>query len=96
MCERTLTIAEGQFFRSLNRNFNDLFRRKHGGKRFWSVATQGQQALAKGGKIPLRRGVKSPSAEIDQLLDSGNLHVIKAEGEYSRYMKLYTEALDLR
>lgn len=52
--------------------------------------------MSRAGKIPLRRSVKSPSAEIDQLLDSGNLHVIKAEGEYSRYMKLYTEALDLR
>lgn len=60
------------------------------------LSAEGQQALSRAGKIPLRRGVKSPAEEIDRLLDSGNLHVIKAEGEYSRYMKLYTEALDLR
>ena len=31
------------------------------------------------------------STDIDRLLDSGNLHVIRTEGEYSRYMKLYLE-----
>ena len=33
------------------------------------------------------------STDIDRLLDSGNLHVIRTEGEYSRYMKLYNEVL---
>ena len=54
------------------------------------------QALARAGKIPLRRGVKSLSREIDQLLESENLHVIKPEGDYSRCMKLYNEILSAR
>ncbi len=41
-------------------------------------------------------GVKSLSKEIDQLLESENLHVIGPEGEYSRYMKLYNEILAVR
>jgi len=60
------------------------------------LSVEGQQALVRAGKIPLRRGVKSPSKEIDQLLESENLHVIGAEGEYSRYMKLYNEILGVR
>lgn len=44
----------------------------------------------------LRRGVKSPSREIDQLLESENLHVIRPEGDYGRYMKLYNEILAVR
>lgn len=60
------------------------------------LSVEGQQALARAGKIPLRRGVKSLSKDIDQLLESGNLHVIKPEGEYSRYMKLYNEILGMR
>lgn len=60
------------------------------------LSSEGQQALVKAGKIPLRRHIKSPAAEIDQLLDSGNLHVIRTEGEYGRTMKLYSEALGTR
>ncbi|HEY3302368.1 MAG TPA: ABC transporter substrate-binding protein [Candidatus Binatia bacterium] len=60
------------------------------------LSQEGQQALARAGKIPLRRGVKSPSKDIDQLLESDNLHVIKPEGDYSRYMKLYNEFLAVR
>lgn len=60
------------------------------------LSAEGQQALSRAGKIPLRRGVKSPAQEIDRLLDSGNLHVIRNEGEYSRYMKLYNEVLGIR
>ena len=60
------------------------------------LSVEGQQALARAGKIPLRRGVKSPAKEIDQLLESDNLHVIRPEGEYSRYRKLYNELLGVR
>lgn len=55
------------------------------------LSAEGQKALVAAGKIPLRRGVKSSSKAIDDLLESGNLHVIKPEGDYSRYMKLYRE-----
>lgn len=57
------------------------------------LSVEGQRALTRAGKIPARRGIKSPSDDIDRLLDSGNLHVIRTEGEYSRYMKLYNEVL---
>lgn len=57
------------------------------------LSAEGQQALARAGKIPLRRGIKSPSKEIDQLMEGDNLHVIRPEGEYSRYMKLYNDIL---
>ncbi len=60
------------------------------------LSVEGQQALARAGKIPLRRGVNSPSREIDRLLESGNLHVIRADGDYSRYMKLYNEILSVK
>ncbi len=57
------------------------------------LSAEGQRALTKAGKIPLRRGIKSPSDDVDRLLDSGNLHVLRTEGEYSRYMRLYSEIL---
>jgi iron(III) transport system substrate-binding protein len=60
------------------------------------LSVEGQQALARAGKIPVRRGVKSLSKEIDQLLESDNLHVIRPEGDYGRYMKLYNEILGVR
>lgn len=60
------------------------------------LSPEGQQALAVAGKIPLRRGVKSPSREIDQLMGSESLHVVKLEGEYGRYMKVYNETLGIR
>jgi iron(III) transport system substrate-binding protein len=60
------------------------------------ISQEGQQALARAGKIPIRRGIKSPSKEIDQLLESDNLHVIRPEGEYSRYMQVYNENLGVR
>ena len=52
--------------------------------------------LATAGKIPLRRGVKSQSREIDQLIESGNFHVIAPEGGYDRYMKIYNDYLSVR
>jgi iron(III) transport system substrate-binding protein len=57
---------------------------------------EGQQALVKAGKIPLRRGVKSPAKEIDQLLDSEGLHVIKPKGDFSKYQKLYNEFVGVK
>jgi len=60
------------------------------------LSAEGQQALARAGKIPLRRRVKSPAKEIDALLESGGLHVIKPEGDYTRYMKLYSEFIGVR
>ncbi len=60
------------------------------------LSQEGQQALVRAGKIPLRKGVKSPSKEIDELLDSGNLFVLRIGGEYSRHMKLYSEILGIR
>jgi iron(III) transport system substrate-binding protein len=60
------------------------------------LSAEGQQALAAAGKIPLRRGVKSPSRDVDQLIEGGNLHVILPEGGYDRYMKLYNEQLGVR
>ena len=60
------------------------------------LSAEGQRGLASAGKIPLRRGVKSPSKEIDQLMETGNLHVIMPEGGYDRYMKIFNENLAVR
>jgi ABC-type Fe3+ transport system substrate-binding protein len=60
------------------------------------LSADGQRALTRAGKIPARRGIKSPSEDIDRLLDSQNLHVLRTEGDYSRYMKLYNEVLAMR
>jgi iron(III) transport system substrate-binding protein len=60
------------------------------------LSLEGQRALAAAGKIPLRRGVSSESREIDQLMESGNLHVLRPEGGYDRYMKIYSDYLGIR
>ena len=60
------------------------------------LSAEGQRGLAAAGKIPLRRGVKSPSREIDQVIESGSLHVILPEGGYDRYMKMYSDFLGIR
>ena len=60
------------------------------------LSSEGQRALAAAGKIPLRKGVKSQSKDIDQLMESGNPHVIRAEGSYDKYMKVYNEYLGIR
>jgi len=60
------------------------------------LSAEGQNGLASAGKIPLRRGVKSQSKEIDQLMENGNLHVIMPEGGYDRYMKIFNDNLGLR
>jgi iron(III) transport system substrate-binding protein len=60
------------------------------------LSPEGQQALVKAGKIPLRKGVKTPAKNIDELLASGNIHVIKPQGEYSDSMKLYRQLLGMK
>jgi len=60
------------------------------------LSAEGQRALASAGKIPLRRGVKSSSRDIDQLMEGGQLHVILPEGGYDRYMKIYNDQLGIR
>jgi iron(III) transport system substrate-binding protein len=60
------------------------------------LSAEGQRGLAAAGKIPLRRGIKSPSREIDQVIENGNLHVIQPEGGYDRYMKMYSDFLGIR
>ena len=57
------------------------------------LSAEGQRALAAAGKIPLRRGVKSESRDIDQLMESGQIHVLRPEGGYDRYMKIYNDML---
>jgi ABC-type Fe3+ transport system substrate-binding protein len=57
------------------------------------LSAEGQRGLAAAGKIPLRRGVKSASKEIDQLMENGNFHVIMPEGGYDRYMKIFNDNL---
>jgi iron(III) transport system substrate-binding protein len=60
------------------------------------LSPEGQRGLAAAGKIPLRRGVKSESREIDQLMESGDIHVLRPEGGYDRYMKIFNDNLGLR
>jgi iron(III) transport system substrate-binding protein len=60
------------------------------------LSAEGQRALAAAGKIPLRRGIKSKSREIDQLMETGDLHVVLPEGGYDRYMKIYNDYLGVR
>lgn len=60
------------------------------------LSAEGQRALATAGKIPLRRGVKSKSREVDQLMETGELHVVLPEGGYDRFMKIYNDYLGVR
>jgi iron(III) transport system substrate-binding protein len=60
------------------------------------LSPEGQQALVRAGKIPLRKGVKTPAKNIDELLAGGNIHVIKPQGEYSESMKLYRQLLGMK
>ena len=60
------------------------------------LSPEGQRALATAGKIPLRKGVRSLSKDIDQLMESGNLHVIRSENGYDKYMKVFNEYLGIR
>lgn len=60
------------------------------------LSPEGQQALVRAGKIPLRKGIKSPSKSVDELLAGGNIHVIKPQGDYSDSMKLYRQLLGMK
>ena len=60
------------------------------------LSPEGQQALTRTGKIPLRKGVKSQSEEIDLMLKDENLHVIQPVGDASRHFRLYSEFLGIR
>jgi iron(III) transport system substrate-binding protein len=60
------------------------------------LSAEGQRGLAATGKIPLRRGVKSESRDIDQLMENGSFHVIMPEGGYDRYMKIFNDNLGVR
>jgi ABC-type Fe3+ transport system substrate-binding protein len=59
------------------------------------LSVEGQQAMAKTGKIPVRRGIKTSSTELDQLLESEQIQVLKEEGDYGNYMKVFQESLGL-
>ncbi|HEX9446269.1 MAG TPA: extracellular solute-binding protein [Candidatus Binatia bacterium] len=59
------------------------------------LSAEGQQALVRAGKFPLRKNVRSPAKSVDELLSGPNLHVIKPEGEYSDSMKLYRQLLGM-
>jgi iron(III) transport system substrate-binding protein len=59
------------------------------------LSPEGQQALARGGKIPLRKGVKTPAKAIDDLIAGGNLHFVKVIGAYSDAMHTYQQLMGL-
>jgi len=60
------------------------------------LSPEGQQALVRGGKIPLRKNVKSPAKAIDDLIAGGNLHVVKLLGDYSEAMKTYQQLMGIK
>ena len=60
------------------------------------ISAEGQQALVKAGKVPLRRDVKMPSARLNNLLNSGDLHLVQPEGDFGRYQKIYGDLLGIR
>jgi ABC-type Fe3+ transport system substrate-binding protein len=60
------------------------------------LSPEGQQALVRGGKIPLRKNVKSPAKAIDDLIAGGNLHVVKLLGNYSEAMKTYQTLMGIK
>jgi iron(III) transport system substrate-binding protein len=60
------------------------------------LSAEGQQALARAGKIPLRKNVKTPAKAIDDLIAGGNLHVVKLIGDYSEAMKAYQQLMGLK
>lgn len=58
------------------------------------LSEQGQRVLGRTGKLPMRRGVPTQSKSIDKLLESGNLHPIKAAKGFERYAKIYRELIE--
>ncbi len=60
------------------------------------ISDQGQRALGRTGKLPMRRGVPSPTKNIDKLLEAGNLHALKDAKGLERYAKIYRELIEGR
>lgn len=60
------------------------------------LSAEGQQALARGGKIPLRKNIKTPAKAIDDLVAGGNLHVVKLIGDYGEAMKTYLQLMGIK
>jgi len=60
------------------------------------LSDQGQKALGRTGKLPMRRGVPTFSKNIDRLLESGNMHPIKDAKGFERYAKIYRELIERR
>ncbi len=60
------------------------------------ISVEGQQALVRAGKIPLRRDVRTPSVRINNLLNSGDLHLVRPEGDFGRYQRIYSDLLGIR
>jgi iron(III) transport system substrate-binding protein len=60
------------------------------------LSPEGQQALVRGGKIPLRKNVKTPAKAIDDLIAGGNLHVVKLLGDFSEAVRTYQQLLGLK
>jgi iron(III) transport system substrate-binding protein len=60
------------------------------------LSDQGQRALGRTGKLPMRRGVLSPSKSIDKMLEGSNLHPIKDAKGLEKYAKIYRELIERR
>jgi iron(III) transport system substrate-binding protein len=60
------------------------------------LSEQGQKALGRTGKLPMRRGVPTSSKSIDKLLESGNLHPIKDAKNLEKYAKIYRDLIEQR
>jgi iron(III) transport system substrate-binding protein len=60
------------------------------------ISAEGQQALVRAGKIPLRREIKTPSVRISNLLNSGDLQLVEPKGDFGRYQKIYGDLLGIR
>jgi iron(III) transport system substrate-binding protein len=60
------------------------------------LSEQGQKVLGRTAKLPMRRGVPTPSKSIDKLLESGNLHPIKDAKNLEKYAKIYRELIEQR
>jgi len=60
------------------------------------LSEQGQKALGRTGKLPMRRGVPTGSKNIDKLLESGNLYPIKDGKNLEKYAKIYRELIEQR
>jgi iron(III) transport system substrate-binding protein len=60
------------------------------------LSAEGQQSLVRGGKIPLRKNLKTPAKAIDDLMAGGNLHVVKLIGDFSDAVKMYQQLMGIK